>query len=48
MWFKEDWTQAPEIAPFLSDGGQWEYNGVRLEEQQREDQYGWIYFQVKQ
>lgn len=48
MWFKEDWTQAPEIAPFLSDGGQWEYNDVRLEEQQREDQYGWIYFQVKQ
>ena len=46
LWFREDWTQAPRIAPFLADGGTWEMGSVRLVEREREDGYGWIWFEV--
>ena len=46
LWFREDWTQAPVIAPFLSEGGNWEAGRVRLEEHSREDGYGWIMYAV--
>jgi hypothetical protein len=46
MWFREDWTQAPKIAPFLANGGTWEVDGVRLVQRDREDGYGWIWFEV--
>lgn len=46
LWFREDWTQAPVVAPFLADGGIWEHEGLRLVERRREDQYGWILFEV--
>jgi 4-amino-4-deoxy-L-arabinose transferase-like glycosyltransferase len=46
LWFREDWTQAPRVAPFLSRGGSWAGGGVRLTEVDREDGYGWIFFRV--
>ena len=48
LWFREDWTQAPAVAPFLADGGTWEGEGLRLVERDREDGYGWIWFEVQQ
>ena len=47
LWFREDWTQAPVIAPFLARGGTWEADGVRLMEHDREDGYGWILYAVE-
>lgn len=46
LWFREDWTEAPRVAPFLAEGGRWEADGVVLEEVAREDAYGWIFFTV--
>jgi len=48
LWFRESWTQAPRIAPFLADGGRWHAGGVTLVETEREDEYGWILFRVDQ
>ncbi len=47
LWFREDWTQAPGIAPFLADGGHWSHDGVSLTEREREDGYGWILYDVQ-
>jgi hypothetical protein len=47
LWFREEWTQAPVAAPFLSSGGVWVGDGVRLVERRREDGYGWIWFEVQ-
>jgi hypothetical protein len=44
LWFKEDWTQAPRVAPFLAKGGRWHMAGVTLVEVDREDDYGWIFY----
>jgi hypothetical protein len=46
LWFREEWTQAPRVAPFLSTGGRWEGGGISLEEVGREDSYGWIFYRV--
>ncbi len=46
MWFREEWTQAPRVAPFLASGGQWEFGEIKLIERDREDGYGWIWFEV--
>ena len=46
MWFREDWTQAPRIAPFLAKGGTWKKGGVTLVQRDHEDGYGWIWFEV--
>ena len=46
MWFREEWTQAPKVAPFLEKGGRWERGDVVLIERDREDGYGWIWFEV--
>ena len=45
LWFAEDWTQAPGVAPFLADGGVWIEDGVGLVERRREDSYGWILYE---
>jgi 4-amino-4-deoxy-L-arabinose transferase-like glycosyltransferase len=47
LWFREEWTQAPLVAPFLAEGGEWRGEGVRLVERSREDGYGWIWFEVE-
>ncbi len=47
LWFREDWTQAPGIAPFLESGGTWSEGAIRLVETSREDGYGWILYEVK-
>jgi len=46
LWYREEWTQAPTIAPFLSEGGRWVHDGTELVERRREDGYGWIWYQV--
>lgn len=46
LWFVEDWTQAPVVAPFLAAGGVWTSGPVTLTETAREDGYGWILFRV--
>ena len=46
MWFREDWTQAPRVAPFLAQGGRWSSGNTVLVERDREDGYGWIWFEV--
>lgn len=47
LWFVEDWTQAPVVAPFLAAGGRWQGEGVELVETRREDGYGWILYRVQ-
>ena len=47
LWFAEDWTQAPAVAPFLAPGGTWTEGGLTLTEDRREDGYGWILFRVE-
>ena len=44
LWFKENWTQAPVIAPFLQYGGVWSQGEEVLKEESREDEYGWIFY----
>lgn len=46
LWFREDWTEASRVAPFLASGGHWEDEGVALDEVAREDGYGWIFYVV--
>lgn len=47
LWFHEEWTQAPKIAPFLQFGGVWSGKSVALKEDEREDEYGWIFYKRK-
>ena len=47
LWFREDWTQAPLVAPFLAQGGTWTHGPVRLVQVAREDGYGWIFYEVQ-
>ena len=51
LWFAEEWTQAPKVAPFLQNGGNWKMNTskipsseVELIEVSRDNSYGWILF----
>jgi hypothetical protein len=46
LWFREEWTQAPIITPYLDAGGYWTQAGVSLTEVRREDGYGWILYAV--
>jgi len=47
LWFREEWTKAPIVAPFLADGGLWQHGRIKLQEQSRDDAYGWIFFEVE-
>lgn len=46
LWFREEWTQAPVVAPWLGSGGVVELGGVRVRELSREEGYGWIWYEV--
>ena len=46
LWFREEWTQAPKVAPFLSAGGSQTIGDTQLREEAREDGYGWIWYRV--
>ena len=46
LWFEEDWTEAPTIAPFLGEGKDAEAGPVTLLSLDREDGYGWILYGV--
>jgi hypothetical protein len=46
LWFREAWTQAPVVAPWLGGGGSQRFGPVSLEEIEREDEYGWIWYRV--
>jgi hypothetical protein len=47
LWFREEWTQAPVVAPWLASGGSQRLGPVSLEELDREDEYGWIWYRVE-
>jgi hypothetical protein len=47
LWFREDWTQAPRVAPFLADGGVWTLGEVTLVEVAEEPAYGWRLYRVE-
>ena len=47
MWFREDWTDAPAVAPYLAAGITVDAGPVRLVPVDREDEYGWILFMVQ-
>ena len=46
IWFREDWTQAPAVAPELASGGTVRVGQLSLIERAREDAYGWILYEV--
>ncbi len=46
LWFREEWTTAPIIAPWLQQGGYQQAGSIWLEELDREDAYGWIWYKV--
>ena len=47
MWFAEEWTEAPAIAPYLAAGQAIDAGDVRLIPIDREDGYGWILYVVE-
>jgi hypothetical protein len=47
LWFREEWTQAPVVAPWLAEGGNQRLGPVALSELGREDEYGWIWYRVE-
>jgi hypothetical protein len=44
VWFREDWTDAPAIAPWLADGTDAQAGPLTLRFADREDGYGWILY----
>ena len=47
LWFQEDWTQAPVIAPWLSNPTTHRLGTVLLVPLQHEPEYGWIFYKVE-
>ena len=46
LWFQEDWTQAPVVAPWLSDVEPHELGERRLVPLRSEQRYGWVFYEV--
>lgn len=46
LWFQEDWTQAPKIAPYLASPVVHDLGLVRLVPLQQEPGYGWVFYRV--
>lgn len=47
LWFREDWTRAPAVAPWLADGQEHHLGGVRFRPIGEEPEYGWILYAVE-
>ncbi len=47
MWFTEEWTEAPAVAPYLAAGEAVQAGAARLIPVDREDGYGWILYVVE-
>ncbi len=47
LWFKEDWTEAPVIAPYLAEPVPHTIGRYRLEPLFHEEEYGFIFYAVK-
>ena len=48
LWFRESWTKAPEIAPFLGDGQTWTHDELILEPTRKDLDpagYGWVFYE---
>lgn len=48
LWFKEEWTQASVLAPYLSEVKPHKVGDVLLEPLQHEEGYGFIFYAVSQ
>ena len=46
LWFREEWTQAPRVAPWLGGEGEVLLGSVVLVPLEREDGYGWVFYRV--
>ena len=46
LWFREAWTQAPRVAPWLGGEGEVLLGSVVLVPLEREDEYGWVFYRV--
>ena len=46
LWFEEDWTQAPAIAPWLRAGEPVDLGVVDLVPLEEERSYGWVFYRV--
>ena len=47
MWFREGWTRAPDVAPFLEENVVIELTTLRLTPMQWDDAYGWSWWKVE-
>jgi len=46
LWFEEDWTQAPRVAPWLGGAESVALGPVLAVPQRAESAYGWVFYQV--
>jgi hypothetical protein len=47
LWFREEWTEAPRVAPWLGGTDTVEAGAVSLRPLRREDDYGWVFYRVE-
>ncbi len=47
LWFQEEWTQAPVVAPWLGNPVEHKLGTVLLVPLQHEPEYGWIFYKVE-
>ncbi len=46
LWFQEDWTQAPVVAPWLAEERPHDLGARRLTPLRSEQRYGWVFYEV--
>lgn len=47
LWFEEDWTQAPTVAPWLGQATNHDLGSLVLVPLQAEPEYGWVFYKVE-
>lgn len=47
LWFAEDWTEAPRVAPWLAGGEEVILDGLVLTPLREDRAYGWIFYRVE-